>query len=192
MKWEISVKDWSIGLLQIVLHTGTCGIHLAPKDVFITGNSDQTIYGGSLRRTLKQSRCLLYQGFEAGFSCYRSIFSPCVSLPPQHKQEDLFFLCWEDKSYLPQQCYLAVEAIWGQSEWLWLVSVFHLHDTSEEGHRRSHQHSLFVSSEAFKTRDVGCRTVVWDQPGDHRADHQTQDWERTFIERRRERGGAAD
>lgn len=52
MKGEISVKDWSIGLLQIVLHTGTCGIHLAPKDVFITGNSDQTIYGGSLRTSL--------------------------------------------------------------------------------------------------------------------------------------------
>ena len=70
--------------------------------------------------------------------------------------------------------------------WTVVLSAFHLHDTSEEGHGRSHQHSLFVSSEAFKACDVGCRTFVWDQPGDHRADHQTQDWERTFRERERE------
>lgn len=56
-----------------------------------------------------------------------------------------------------------------------LFSAFHLHDTSEESHRRGHQHPLFICGKAFKSCNVNRRTVIWDQPGDHWANHQTQD-----------------
>lgn len=63
-----------------------------------------------------------------------------------------------------------------------LVWSTDLHDTSEECHRRSYQHSLFIPGQAFKPCDVGGRTLIWDQPGDHRANHEAQDWEGTCGE----------
>lgn len=55
------------------------------------------------------------------------------------------------------------------------VNVFHLHDAGDERYRIRHHDPLLIFGEAFKPRDVGRWTLVWDQPGDHRADHQTQD-----------------
>lgn len=70
--------------------------------------------------------------------------------------------------------------------WLELLigcgELIHLHDTGKEGHRRGHQHSLLVSGQAFKPCDVERWPLVWDQPGDRRANHQTQHWKWTFME----------
>lgn len=65
-----------------------------------------------------------------------------------------------------------------EDHWSGCVEV-HLHETSQKGDRRGHQHPLLISGQAFKACDVGGGTIIRDQSGDHRANHKTQDWKWT-------------
>lgn len=110
--------------------------------------------------------------------CFLSRTQSFLLFPHHKRMFEILQVCvWSSESMLVDkvtQCRL--EQLIGCGE------PIHLHDASKEGDRRGHQHSLLVSGQAFKPRDVERWPLVWDQPGDRRANHQTEHWKRTFGE----------